>query len=214
VTVEVWPQTGQRVEVQILGAGVQMFAVVDDARPPDQLHLREPVALHGRPVTTAVPGSQLLLRWPTAAGLHELPAVLAGFPAHRLPLWKLVPLTVPVVEQRRAFLRSPDALDGDLSADTGRWRIIVVDISEAGARCVLDRHASLTVGGSVWLRVNVSGLLIALDATLLAVDPIDDERAAARLHFQPPKRIADLLRRRAFEQDRRARVMARTMERA
>jgi hypothetical protein len=215
---KVWPRTGQRVDVLLPGTGDQMLAVVDDARPPEQLHLREPVTPEGAPGMRVPVGKQLKLRWTTPAGLHELAVVLIDFPFNRVQLWKLAPLTVPVVEQRRAYLRAPDALQTSLRHGTHQWHGVVIDISEGGARCVVDEPADLVLGGRLNVVIDVEGEPIEVEADVLAIDPMDGPietaRATIRLRFHAPDREAsDIVRRRVLEQERRARAMARSMER-
>ena len=218
MAIPVWPRTGQRVDVLLPGTGERMLAVVDDARPPEQLHLREPVTPDGAPAAWVPVGKELMLRWTTPAGLHELAVVLADFPFNRVQLWKLVPLTVPVVDQRREYLRAPDALQAELSRGTHRWHGIVIDISEGGARCVVEEPADLVLGSTLSVVIDVEGEPIAVDADLLALEPmegpIEAPRATIRLRFHKLGRAADIVRRRVLEQERRARAMARSMERA
>ena len=216
--IPVWPRIGQRVDVLVPGTGEQMLAVVDDARPPEQLHLREPVTPEGGPAARVPLGKELLLRWTTPAGLHELAVELAAFPFNRVQLWKLVPLTVPVIDQRREYLRAPDALQAQLTHGTHRWHGIVIDLSEGGARCVVDEPADLVVGSTLKVAVDVEGEPIVVEADLLALEPmegpIETPRATIRLRFRELGRAADVVRRRVLEQERRARAMARSMERA
>ncbi len=218
MAIRVWPRTGQRVDVLLPGTDELMVAVVDDARPPEQLHLREPVTPEGAPVARVPVGKELLLRWTTPAGLHELVVVLVDFPFNRVELWKFVPLTVPVIDQRRKYLRAPDALQAELTSGTHRWHGIVIDISEGGARCVIDEPADLMVGSTLNVVVAVEGGPIVADADVLALEPMDGPletpRATVRLRFHKLGRAADLVRRRVLGQERRARAMARSVERA
>ena len=218
MSVPVWPRTGQRVDVELIKTRERMVAVVDDARPPEQLHLREPVTPEGGPIGRVPLGAQLRLFWTTPAGLHELAVVLDGQPWNRIPLWRLVPLMTPVVDQRRSFLRAPDALDATLTRGPVDWMGTVIDISEGGARCVVDEPADLVLGTVLRVVIDVEGEPIEVDADLLAVEPMDGPietpRATIRIRFHELGRAADIVRRRVLEQERRARAMARSMERA
>lgn len=218
MAVPVWPRTGQRVEVELRNTDEPMVAVVDDVRPPEQLHLREPVTAEGAPISRVAPGTELVLRWTTPAGLHELAVTLVGLPCHRVALWKLKPLAGPVVDQRREYLRAPDALPTVLTRGTHRWQGIAIDISEGGARCVVDEPADLALGDVLHAAIDVDGEPIAVEATILALEPmrgpIETPRAIARLRFQAIGRAADVVRRRVLQQERRARAMARPLERA
>lgn len=218
MAIPLWPRTGQRVDVLLPDTGEQMLAVVDDVRPPAQLHLRGPVTSDGAPASQVSVGKELLLRWTTPAGLHELTVVLADFPFNRVSLWKLVPLSVPVVDQRREYLRAPDALPAQLAHGAHRWNGVVIDISEGGARCVVDEPVDLVVGSVLKVVIDVDGEPIVVDADLLALEPMDSPvetpRVTIRLRFHDLGRAADVVRRRVLEQERRARAMARSMQRA
>jgi hypothetical protein len=51
-----------------------------------------------------------------------------------------------VVDQRRSYLRAPDALDATLTRGPVDWQGTVVDISEGGARCVVEEPGDLQPG--------------------------------------------------------------------
>lgn len=219
MAIPVWPRTGQRVDVELVSTRERMVAVVDDARPPEQLHLREPVTPLGGPVGRVPLGTRLRLWWTTPAGLHELAVVLDGLPYNRIQLWRLVPLMTPVVDQRRNYLRAPDALDAALTRGPAEWRGTVVDISEGGARCVVDEPGDLRPGDVVRLGLEVDSQPISVQAEVLAIEmmdgPLDEvQRATVRMRFEALGRAANVVRRRVLEQERRARALARQVERA
>ena len=219
MSIPVWPRTGQRVEVELVATRERMVAVVDDARPPQQLHLREPVTPEGGPIGRVPLGAQLRMWWTTPAGLHELAVVLDGLPWNRVPLWRLVPLMTPVVDQRRSYLRAPDAIDATLTRGPSEWHGTVVDISEGGARCVVDEPSDLRDGDVVRLGLEIDGQPITVHAEVLAIQlldaPLDEvQRATVRMRFEALGRAADVVRRRVLQQERRARALAREVERA
>ena len=219
MSVPVWPRTGQRVDVELIKTRERMVAVVDDARPPEQLHLREPVTPEGGPIGRVPLGAQLRLFWTTPAGLHELAVVLDGQPWNRIPLWRLVPLMTPVVDQRRSFLRAPDALDATLTRGPVDWMGTVIDISEGGARCVVEEPGDLLPNDMIRLSLQIDDQPITVQAEVLAIEmmdaPLDEvQRATVRMRFEALGRAADVVRRRVLEQERRARALAREVERA
>jgi hypothetical protein len=219
VGVPVWPRTGQRVDVELVSSRERMVAVVDDARPPEQLHVREPVTPEGGPIGRVPLGAHLRMWWTTPAGLHELAVVLDGLPHNRIQLWRLVPLMTPVVDQRRNYLRAPDALDATLGRGPDEWVGTVVDISEGGARCVVEEPGDLRSGDVVRLAVEIDSQPLSVQAEVLSIEmmdaPLDEvQRATVRMRFEALGRAADVVRRRVLEQERRARALAREGQRA
>lgn len=197
-----WPETGQH--VTIIVGGEEQLAIVNDAEPPRHLVLREPVT-NGPPATV---GSRLLVLWSTDAGHHQLRATLAEAFLDRMPLWRLAELSTPVLSQRRAYTRAPDALPGELVRGRQRWSAVVADIGEGGARCVLEHAADLAAGDDVLLHIRLDGADLLMKSEVLQVDLDHKRRIAARLRFGDLGKTADLVRRRVLEQQRRARAAA------
>lgn len=201
----IWPAAGQLVTI-VLGSGHSQNCVVDDVRPPDSLVLREPVSLTDEPPV----GGPVHLFWSSAAGRHELAATLTRQTWDHMPLWELHVSHQPSVRQERAFARAADALPCQLRRDGWHWRAIVVDLSEGGARCVIQDSDGLVAGASVELHLALEGRELTLPAEVLSVDPGTEERWVVRLRFVGLGRLSDLLRRRVMEQQRRARSVGRS----
>lgn len=182
------------------------ICIVDDVRPPRCIVLRQPVSVELDPPV----GSTLVLSWKTSEGLHQLTAVLASQLWDHMPLWELEVLHDPMVSQQRAYTRASDALPVELTQAEHRWRAIVVDLSEGGARCVLRPGEAPVVGGTVELHLSLDGRQLALAAEVLSVELGTDDRQVARLRFAALGRTADVLHRRVIEQQRRARAVGRT----
>jgi hypothetical protein len=197
-----WPSAGMLLDVRVSATGVTIRAVVDDVRPPDQLHVREPVTLAGGPVGPLPLGSSLLLCWTGPAGPRELPVVLADVPALRVPVWRLEPSPTPVVLQRRASVRAPAFLRVELARGTERWRAGLCDLSGGGARCLLADADGLEAGDAVEVRLPLDDQLLRLPAELLAVETLDGGRAAVRLRFAAHDRTVALLRDRVKDHHR------------
>jgi hypothetical protein len=186
MTAPAWPTAGMLVDVRVSETGRQLRAVVDDVRPPDQLHLRAPVTLAGSPVEPLELGASLLLGWGDAASRGELPVVLADVPPLRAPVWRLTPASATVVEQRRASLRAPAFLRVELRRGPDRWQAGLCDLSAGGARCLVGAADDLRAGDRLHLRFDLDEQPVLLAAELLAVEPLDDQRggrATLRLRF-------------------------------
>lgn len=197
-----WPTTGMLLDVRVSATGRQLRAVVDDVRPPDQLHVRAPVTLAGGPVDPLPLGSSLLLSWDGAAGRAELPVVLTDLPALRVPVWRLAPAPTSLPPQRRASVRAPAFLRVELRRGTDRWQAGLCDLSEGGARCLVGDAEGLMAGQKLSLRFELDEQPVQLPAELLAVETIDRGRATLRLRFAASHAAVAQLRERVRDHDR------------
>lgn len=198
------PLPGQQVTVIVAGLPEQP-AVVDDVRPPAELRLREPMA----GPSDAVLGSKVVLLWTSAAGLHELHAEVTRELLNPMPIWELDVRGKPVTSQRRRFARAAEALPAELTHDGVNSRVVVADLSEGGARCVLQDQSAPAGGEQVELHLMLDHLPLTLAAVVVAVERGIEDRCDVRLSFSTTGRTGDLLRRRVMEQQRRARDQAR-----
>lgn len=201
-----WPATGQRIGVRMDSCASPLIAVVDDVRPPEQLHLREPVTAEGGSPPAVPLGTALALLWTSVAGQHVLPSRLVDRPRTRVPLWRIEPVGEVGVVQRREFVRVPDTLQVELHRGDQAWVGRLADLSEGGARCAVPAVSALHEGDELHLHLHVDEEELHVPATVLAVTELESGRVSARLRFDPARREADLLRRRVLEQQRRARA--------
>jgi hypothetical protein len=205
------PEVGTRLAVHVVAWDTEVFAFVDAVDLPGRLLLREPVDADGRHVDPLANGSDLRLVWTTAAGRHELAATMVGVVHDQVPLWRVEVRSAPTVVQRRDYARAPDSLRGELHYGTLWSKLVVLDLSEGGARCMVRDPGVLPVGGLVQLRTVIDDHDVVLDATLLAADPQDKlgELVQVRLQFVELGRMADVVRKRVLEQQRKARQSGR-----
>ena len=200
-----WPDAGQRVDVDIAAAPSLLLAVVDDVRPPEQLHLRVPVQRNGEPAPEVPVGASVDVTWTSVAGQHVLPATLVALPEARVQLWKLEPNAAPLVLQRREYVRVPETLTVSLRRGDQLWVAGLCDLSEGGARCVVLTSNDLVEGDVLRIAISFEEQQLDLSAAVVGVEQ-GDERTTARLRFEQLGREADVLRRRVLEQQRRARA--------
>lgn len=205
------PEAGARIVLQVVATGAEVFAVVDAVTLPDRLLLGEPYDADGRHVEPLASGSDLLLVWTTTAGRHEVSATMAGVVHDRVPLWRVEVRAAPTVQQRRDYTRAPDSLRGEIHYGQLWSKLIVLDLSEGGARCMVRDPGELPVGQQVQLRTSLEDQDVLIDATLLAADPQDKlgELVQVRLKFEDLGRTANLVRKRVLEQQRKARASGR-----
>lgn len=204
---EPWPVSGQLLRVDVLGGPVGLTGVVDDVRPPEQVHLREPVPPSGAVIGHPAPGTPVRLVWTTPAGEHTLHATVEPQPAAAVPLWRLHPESEPVVRQRREFSRVADTLLVQIRRGTTSWSARVADLSEGGVRCVLLEENDLAVGDEVTVRMELEQRAVEVTAVVLDVVEERESRTRARLRFGELRREGDVIRRRVLEQQRRARLV-------
>lgn len=207
MSMDSWPASGQLLRVDVLLGPEGLKGVVDDVRPPDQLHLREPVPPPGADLPEPSPGTPVRLVWTTAAGEHTLHATMESRPQTRVPLWRLRPEGEPVVRQRREFIRVPDTLLVAMSRDDDCWSARVMDLSEGGMRCVLLDDHDLADGDEVRVAMDMDEGRVVIPSVVLEVLSGQGGRTVARVRFGELKREGDLLRRRVLQQQRRARAV-------
>lgn len=200
----IWPTAGQRVAV-VFDSRLDERGIVDDIHPPHRIVLREPASVTGEPPV----GGAVHLFWNSSAGRHELVTELVRQVWDRMPLWELNVMEAPSLRQERAFARVAVALPCEVRGDGQRWRAIVVDLGEGGARCVLPEVEGLSVGDAVELNLALDGRDLDLPAVLLSLDLGQEDRWVVRLRFTGLGRLSDLLRRHVMEQQRRARSVGR-----
>jgi hypothetical protein len=205
------PEVGARLTLLVVASGAEVFASVDAVHLPDRLLLCEPVDADGRHVEPLASGVDLRLVWTTTAGRHDVAATMAGVVHDQVPLWRVEMRSAPTVVQRRDYTRASDSLRGEIHYGHLWSKLVVLDLSEGGARCMVRDPGVLPVGGRVQLRTVIEDQDVLLDATLLAADPQDKlgERVQVRLRFVDLGRTADVVRKRVLEQQRKARQSSR-----
>ena len=204
------PPVEQHVSVTLASSTAVLLGLVDhvtaDADP--SVVLREPVTASGARVLPPVRDEDLLLQWTSAAGRHELVTSFTGLLPGRVPLWRLLPRAEPRTVQDRRYARAGDALPAVLERSDTTWSSVVADLSEGGARCVVD-CLEITIADRVVLHLEVEGQSLHLAGRVLAAVPTPDGRCELRLEFGDIGRAEDVVRRRVLAQQRRARAVAR-----
>lgn len=199
------PPAGQSLLLVPATTGNRLTTIVDDDVSPDCLLVQPPLGTGGVPVATLPAGSPLLLCWTTATGRHELDAILVEVRRDRVPLWRLAAEGETRTTQLRRYARAADSLSGELTRGRDTWSAVVHDLSEGGARALVADAAGLVADDKVLLYLTIEGQRLQLPGRLLPFVPADVGRTELRLEFDGIGRAADLLRRRVFEQQVRAR---------
>ena len=199
------PRAGQSLVLVHTATDVRLSTMVDDDVAPDCLLVHPPLGTGGVPVATLPAGSPLLLCWTTATGRHELDAVLVEVRRGHVPLWRLGATGETRTTQLRRYTRAADSLQGELTRGRDTRPAVVSDLSEGGARALVQSAAGLSVDDTVLLYLTIDGQRLQLPGRLLPFVPADVGRTELRLEFEGLGRTADLLRRHVFEQQIRAR---------
>ena len=185
--------------------GARLSTTVDDDVSADCLLVHPPLGTGGVPVATLPAGSPLQLSWTTAGGRHELDAVLVEVRRDRVPLWRLAAEGETRTTQLRRYARAAASLQGELTRGRDTWSALLSDLSEGGARALVQSPTGLTAGDGVLLYLTLEGQRLQLPGRLLPFVPADVGRTELRVEFEGLGRAADLLRRRVLEQQIRAR---------
>jgi len=199
------PPAGQSLLLIHLPTGARLSTIVDDDVAHDCLLVQPPLGTGGVPVATLPAGSPLLLCWTTAGGRHELEAHLVEVRPDRVPLWRLAASGETRTTQLRRYARAADSLHGELTRGRDTWSAVVFDLSEGGARVLVQDASGLAADDTVLLYLTLDGQRLQLPGRLLPFVPADVGRTELRMEFAGIGRAADLLRRRVLEQQIRAR---------
>ena len=200
------PPAGQSLLLVQSTTGARLSTIVDEDVSPDCLLVQPPLGTGGVPVATLPAGTPLQLTWTTATGRHELDAVLVEVRRERVPLWRLACEGETRTTQLRRYARAADSLPGELTRGRDTWSAVVSDLSEGGARALVADPSGLAVDDTVLLYLTLESQRLQLPGQLLPFVRADVGRTELRVEFVGIGRTAgDLLRRRVFEQQVRAR---------
>ena len=185
--------------------GARLSTIGDDDVAPDCRLVQPPLGTGGVPVATLPAGAPLLLTWTTTGGRHELDTLLVEVRRDRVPLWRLAAEGETRTTQLRRDARAADSLNGELTRGRDTWSAVISDLGEGGARALVKDASGLADGDAVLLYLTIDGQRLQLPGRLLPFVPADVGRTELRVEFEGIGRTADLLRRRVFEQQIRAR---------
>lgn len=151
-----------------------------------------------------VPGTRVLVRWADRRGLRVLAAHIEEVRRSGGTRWVLRVEGDVMVMQRRQYARA--AVPGRVavvprqetltSVVTGR----VLDLSEGGARLLLETCVPLAPGGAVEVHLSLEELEAVVVGTVIRVEPGRDGRGEAAVAFDEPVAVADEIRRAVLRQ--------------
>ena len=203
------PPAGTSLRLDAVDTGASWTTIVDDDRSPDCLLVQEPIGTGGVALGPAPTGTLLLLTWATPAGRHELEATLVEVRLEHVALWQLAVTGSTYTTQLRRYARAADSIPGEITRGRERWPAVVTDLSEGGARTLLKDVTGLRIDDTVLLYVTVQDERLQLPGRTLPFTPAQVGRTQVRLEFADLGRAADVIRRRVFELQIRARATRR-----
>lgn len=206
------PDVNQLVLVAV-GDGAPAASRVED-EAAGELALAAPglAATQGVPL----PGEALRVSWSTARGLLVLPVAFSRGPVGSPAVWWVRPVGPAAVEQRRSFARagvnSPAHLDAVVDGEPAQLRATMVDLSEGGARLVVESdEPPVGYGDPVTVRFALEDEIVVLAGWARRCVAAGNGRrhSEVAVEFRQPVPVADRLRRYVFAQQIRERRMTR-----
>lgn len=211
VAVDHLPAVNRHVDVRTVSSDDPRPTRVEDARP-GAVVISRPTDAAGHPLR-ASPGEELVLRWTSESGLHEVTGVLQEVVDDPVPCWVVGARSLGPVVQRREGFRLPVRLPLTLRARSDGAATVegtVCDLSEGGLGLRVPARAPLESG----MAVEVVFMLDDGDVTAAAVlvrlgPPVDGERAGGARFDEPGDELATRIRRYVLQEQIRRRALVR-----
>ena len=202
-----WPPVNSLAFVDILDEPVMLESRVE-SHDGHAVTLSAPTGAYGIPVLPT-PGETVLVAWNTVRGYFERKGVVQSSLRTPKPKMTIEPAGEVRRLQRRAHVRVPQLSPVHLVVGSVRIRASLLDVSESGIRCVVERPCPLGMD----TRVEVT--LELLDSSTVDVTcvparmyAIDDEHLEVGLTFaDSDDRTANRVRKHVFAQQVRDRAM-------
>jgi c-di-GMP-binding flagellar brake protein YcgR len=202
-----WPEVNSLAFIDVVDEAVLLQSRVESVEGT-AVTLAAPIGAYGMPVVPTA-GETVLIAWNTMRGYFERKGIVESSERTPQPRMRVRPLGEVRKLQRRAHVRVPQLAPVDLTFAGKRLRASLLDVSESGVRCVVDRPSPLGMDSEVEVRLQ---LLDESDVNLIAVPArmyaIDDEHLEVGLTFVDiDDRTASRIRRHVFSQQVRDRAM-------
>lgn len=197
---QMWPELHARVE--LLGPWYDMWlpTIIED-RDGGLITVGVPNVPGTIVPVVARAAETVTLHWVSAKGAAEVHCSILEIARHRLVSWHLQALGLPVVRQRRAYVRADVHLPLQVVAHLGEpplggW---AVNLSEGGLRLVTTEEEDFDTGRRVLVEMDLDGLPVFVQGEVLRVASGRDGQATLALKFVDlHHRDADRIRRHVF----------------
>lgn len=202
-----WPELNSLAFVDIVDEPVMLESRVE-AVGGDGVTLAAPTGAFGVPVLPA-PGETVLVAWNTIRGYYERKGVVESSLRTPKPLMTVRPLGEVRRLQRRSHVRVPQLNLIDLVLPGSTLRASLLDVSESGLRCVVDRPSPLGMDTLVTVTLDlIDGTSVEVRCTAARLYALDDEHVEVGLAFVDlDQRTGNQIRKHVFAQQVRDRAM-------
>jgi c-di-GMP-binding flagellar brake protein YcgR len=194
-----WPELHARVEVLGPWYDVWLPSLIED-RDGGLIQVAVPTAPGTIVPVVAEPGQHVTLHWVSARGAADVQCRLREVARDDLASWWVQALGLPMVRQRRAYVRAEVHMPLQLLPAPGAsplegW---AVDLSEGGVKLVtLDQR--FDIGRRAIVELEIEGQAVFISGEILRVRSDEDGYATMALRFvDVHNRDADRIRRFVF----------------
>ena len=201
-----WPDVNALAFIDVVDEPVMLQSRVESISGT-AVTLAAPTGAYGMPVLPTA-GETVLVAWNTVRGYFERKGIVEYSERTPQPRMTVRPLGEVRKLQRRAHVRVPQLSPVSISLGSQKLRASLLDVSESGVRCVVDRPTPLGMDSTVTVTLEFDDTVEELEAIPARMYAIDDENLEVGLTFlQIDERIATKIRRHVFGQQVRDRAM-------
>lgn len=201
-----WPDVNALAFIDVVDEPVMLQSRVQSI-DGTAVTLSAPTGAYGMPVLPTA-GETVMVAWNTVRGYFERKGIVEYSERTPQPRMTVRPLGEVRKLQRRAHVRVPQLSPVSIALGSQKLRASLLDVSESGVRCVVDRPTPLGMDSRVTVTLELDDTVEELEAIPARMYAIDDENLEVGLTFlQIDERIATKIRRHVFGQQVRDRAM-------
>ena len=202
-----WPDVNALAFIDVVDEPVMLQSRVE-CIDGTAVTLAAPTGAYGMPVLPTA-GETVLVAWNTVRGYFERKGIVEHSQRTPQPRMTVRPLGDVRKLQRRAHVRVPQLSPVSITLGDKRLRASLLDVSESGVRCVVDRPTPLGMDSSVTVTLELLDDTVAeLEALPARMYAIDDEHLEIGLTFtEIDESTATRIRKHVFAQQVRDRAM-------
>lgn len=202
-----WPDVNTLAFIDVVDEPVMLQSRVESVQGT-AVTLAAPTGAYGMPVLP-IAGETVLIAWNTVRGYFERKGIVECSERTPQPRMTVRPLGDVRNLQRRAHVRVPQLSPVTIALGEHKIRASLLDVSESGVRCVIDRPSPIGMDTEVTVTLDLlEEELVQLPATPARMYAIDDEHLEIGLTFTDiDDRTASRIRRHVFAQQVRDRAM-------
>lgn len=202
-----WPDVNSLAFIDVVDEPVMLQSRVE-AVQGTAVTLAAPVGAYGMPVLPTA-GETVLVAWNTVRGYFERKGIVEYSERTPQPRMTVRPLGEVRKLQRRAHVRVAQLSPVTLAMGGHKIRASLLDVSESGVRCVVDRPTPMGMDSEVTVTLELpDDAVVELAAIPARMYAIDDDHLEIGLTFTDiDEATASRIRRHVFTQQVRDRAM-------